>query len=119
MDNRESQSELSLEEFSSVLKRNTNDLVCFITTEYGLMDVLVSNKGLTYEQLSLIQGKDNNEGRVRQLLDEMTRGTLSEQKKKAFLNALNKQTRNTSLTIYEARESVQLNMEMIGLYVIA
>ena len=59
-----------------------------ITTQYGLLDALVSNNGLTYEQFSLIKRKDTYTDEVRQLLEEITRETLPEEKKSAFLNAL-------------------------------
>jgi len=55
----------SVVEFSSVIKRLTNDLVHFMTTETGLFDALVSNDVLTSMQASLIEEKDTHSGRVR------------------------------------------------------
>ena len=61
-----------------------------IFTDYGLPDVLVSSKCLTYEQVLLIRETDSSEGRVRHLLQEITEKTLFEGKKKAFLSSLDK-----------------------------
>ena len=63
-------------------------MISIITTQYGLLDVLVSNEVLTYGQVSLIKEKDSSSGQVIQLLEEITRQFLSEGRKEAFLNAL-------------------------------
>ena len=59
-----------------------------IKTHYGLLDELVSNQVLTAQQVSLINDKDTSSGKVRQLLEEITREAISVERKEAFLNAL-------------------------------
>ena len=46
------QSSESLNELFPFIKTETNNLIYIITTKYSLLDVLVSNGGLTYEQVS-------------------------------------------------------------------
>jgi Caspase recruitment domain len=75
------------EKFSSFITKETDNLTYVIATEYGLLDVLVSNGGLTYEQVYLIKEKDSHISEVRQLLQEITTKG-QEGKKEAFLNAL-------------------------------
>ena len=65
-----------LGEFFPFIQQNTDELVCFITTEYGLLNVLVSKKVLTYSQVNFIRRIDHRESRVRQLLEEITGETL-------------------------------------------
>ena len=66
-----------------------NDLIDFMTTQFGLLEILESSNVLTSKQVSLIQDiKDSYRGQTRQLLEEITRETISVEKKEALLRAL-------------------------------
>ena len=55
-----------------------------MTTQFGLLEVLVSNNVLTPKQVSIVQEKDSYHGQVRQLLEEIARETISVEKRKRF-----------------------------------
>ena len=59
-----------------------------ITTEFGLLDELVSNHVLTYKQVSLIRGKNSNTEQVESVLEGVTYESSSMEKIAAFLNSL-------------------------------
>ena len=82
------QSTESIDDFSSFLKRKNHDLIFLMATQFGLLNVLESNQVLTVKQVSFIREKDLYTSQVRLLLEEITRVTISTEKKEAFLNAL-------------------------------
>ena len=52
------------------------------------LDVLVSIEVLTSEQFHFVQGKNTKTDQVRQLLEEITGESLSDEKRKLFLNVV-------------------------------
>ena len=82
------QSSECIDAFSSFIKSEMEDLEYFLQTRYGLLEVLVCNNVLTSKQVSIIQEKDSDRSQVRQLLEEITRQTISDEKKEAFMRAL-------------------------------
>jgi len=66
-ENQEQSSE-SVREFSSFIKRKADDLVYLMTTQFGLLDTLVSNNVLSSKQVALVQEKNTSTSEVRQLL---------------------------------------------------
>jgi len=81
------QEQSSVDEFSSFIRRNTNDLIYIIKTQFGLLDTLVSKDVLNTKQASLIEEKNMSMGRAKQLLEEITRESISDEKKELFLTA--------------------------------
>ena len=112
-----------IDEFSSFIKRNIDNLIDFMTTQFGLLEVLESNNVLTSKQVSIIQDiKDSNLGQVRKLLEEMTKQSNSTEKKKAFLRGLDQSLqkhvsnipiwgRLTSTFMYRFRETRYTKIE--------
>ena len=82
-DQDQEQSSVCFDEFSLFIRSKTNDLIYIITTD-GLLDVLVSNEVLTYEQVSLINEKGSHADKVRELLGDITGKTLPAEKRKSF-----------------------------------
>ena len=77
-----------IDEFSSFIKKEKSNLIYFMKTQYGLLEELVSNNVLTSKQVSIIQEKHSDLGQARQLLEEIARETISDEKKEAFMRAL-------------------------------
>ena len=81
------QSSERIDEFSSFIKKEINNLILLMTTQFGLLEELESNNVLTSMQVSFIQDKDSYRGQVRKLFEEITRDTISAEKL-AFLREL-------------------------------
>ena len=78
------QSTECIDEFSSFIKREINNLTTFMTNPFGLLEVLASNNVLTPQQVSIIQDGQSPLDKARKLLEEITRKTMSAEKKEAF-----------------------------------
>jgi len=76
------------DEFSSSIEDVKYDLMYIMSTQFGLLDELLSNNVLTSTQVVHIEEKVTKTGQVVQLLLEITRETLSNDKKDAFFNVL-------------------------------
>jgi len=87
-DGDQAQSSESVDEITSFIKRDMNNLMYMMKTQYGLLDELVSNNVLNTQQVSLIQEKDSCSGKTRQLLEEITRESMSDETKETLFNAL-------------------------------